>query len=345
MHARDLPWRRRQDPYSVWVSEVMLQQTQVKTVLPYFERWLRAFPNIQALAQATPTRVLKLWEGLGYYTRARNMHAAARLIVKEHAGQFPVTFSKVLALPGVGRYTAGAICSIAFNQPTPILDGNVIRVLTRRFGITTNPRERSTNKKLWQLAEELVVNAAKLPGKQNCSQLNQALMELGALVCTPRQPRCSICPLIRDCIAFRQNLIGKTPNLGTRPDTVARHFVAFVAQNDGRVMVRRPPNPLVKARLWEFPNLEVGASNAYLIESARQMFGPRLLSLRTLATIRHSITRYRITMEVVLVNSATSLVNCDRSARWYTLAKLKKLAFSSAHRKIVNLIAADLGEG
>ena len=323
----------------------MLQQTQVKTVLPYFERWLRTFPNIQVLANATPARVLKLWEGLGYYTRARNLHAAARIVVKEHTGKFPVTFSKVLALPGVGRYTAGAICSIAFNQPTPILDGNVIRVLTRLFGITTNPREKSTNKQLWQLAEQLVVNAAKLPGKQNCSQLNQALMELGALVCTPRQPRCSVCPLVKVCIAFRQDLVEKIPNLGARPETVARRFVAFVAQNDGRVLVRRPPNGLVKAHLWEFPNLEVANSNADLIESARQLLGSRPLSLHTLATIRHSITRYRITMEVFRVDSATPLVNRDRSARWYTLAKLKKLAFSSAHRKIVNLLAAELGTG
>jgi A/G-specific adenine glycosylase len=345
VHARDLPWRRWNDPYVVWVSEIMLQQTQVKTVVPYFERWLRAFPNIRVLAEATPARVLKLWEGLGYYTRARNLHAAARIVVKKHTGKFPATFSKILALPGVGRYTAGAICSIAFNQPTPILDGNVIRVLTRRFGITTNPREKSTNNKLWQLAEQLVVNAAILPGKQNCSQLNQALMELGALVCTPRQPRCSDCPLAKGCIAFRQDLVETIPNLGARPDITPRRFVAFVAQDDGRVLVRRRLNALVKARLWEFPNLEVANSNADLIESARELLGTRALSLHILATIRHSITRYRITMEVFRVDSATSLVNRDPSARWYTPAKLKKLTFSSAHRRIVNLLAAKLGQG
>jgi len=329
----------------VWVSEIMLQQTQVKTVLPYFERWLRAFPSIQVLADATPTRILKLWEGLGYYTRARNLHAAARIVVKEHTGKFPTTFSKVLALPGVGRYTAGAICSIAFNQPTPILDGNVIRVLTRLFGITTNPREKSTNKLLWHLAEQLVVNAGKLPGKRNCSQLNQALMELGALVCTPRQPRCPACPLVKVCLAFRQNLVEKIPNIGTRPETVARRFVAFVAQIDGRVLLRRPPNGLVKAPLWEFPNLEVTTSNADPIESARELLGSRTLRLHTLATIRHSITRYRITMEVFRVDLATPPVNGDDSTRWHTLAKLKDLAFSSAHRKIANLIGAELGQG
>src|SRR2546425_303209 len=176
-NARDLPWRRTRDPYAIWISEIMLQQTQVKTVIPYWQRWMRRLPDVRALARARPDAVLKLWEGLGYYLRARNLHQAARTIVDQHGGRFPEQFDEVLALPGIGRYTAGAICSIAFNQPTPVLDGNVIRVLTRWFGITTNPREKSTNKKLWELAEQLVVNAAKLPGKQNCSQLNQALME------------------------------------------------------------------------------------------------------------------------------------------------------------------------
>ena len=345
VHARDLPWRRRRDPYVVWVSEVMLQQTQVKTVLPYFQRWLRAFPNIRVLANATPARVLKLWEGLGYYTRARNLHAAARIVVKEHSGKFPVTFSKVLALPGVGRYTAGAICSIAFNHPTPILDGNVVRVLTRLFGITTNPRAKSTNKKLWQLAERLVVNAAKLPGKRNCSQLNQALMELGALVCTPRQPKCSVCPLVKVCIAFRKDCVEKIPKLSARPAAVARRFVAFVAQNDGRVLVRRSSNALVKAHLWEFPNLEVASSKTDLIESAIELLGLAPSSLRILTTIRHSITRYRITMEVFHIDSATLPVDRDHSARWCKLATLKKLAFPSAHRKIVNFLAAEGRQG
>src|SRR6266404_472584 len=144
-HARDLPWRRTRDPYAIWISEIMLQQTQVKTVLPYWEHWMRELPTIASLAKAKPEKLLKLWEGLGYYRRVRNLHDAARLIVKQQAGQFPQHFEEVLALPGVGRYTAGATCSIAFNQPTPILDGNVIRVLTRAFGIAGNPKEKKTN--------------------------------------------------------------------------------------------------------------------------------------------------------------------------------------------------------
>ena len=158
-NARDLPWRRTRDPYAIWVSEIMLQQTQVKTVIPYWKRWMRKLPSIEAVAKARSDKIHKLWEGLGYYTRARNLQKAAKQILEKHNGKFPDIFDDVLALPGIGRYTAGAICSIAFNQPTPILDGNVIRVLTRVYGIGENPHEKKTNARLWQLAEELVVFA------------------------------------------------------------------------------------------------------------------------------------------------------------------------------------------
>src|SRR5208282_5376629 len=188
-NARDLPWRRTRDPYAIWVSEIMLQQTQVKTVMPYWKRWMRELPTIKAVADASPDKIHKLWEGLGYYTRARNLQKAAQQIVARHGGRFPQNFDDVLALPGIGRYTAGAICSIAFNQPVPILDGNVIRVLTRIFGITENPKEKQTNARLWKLAEELVSrakNAKAATGKissrtsrpsreiNSCSFLNQS---------------------------------------------------------------------------------------------------------------------------------------------------------------------------
>ena len=159
--ARDLPWRRTRDPYAIWVSEIMLQQTQVKTVMPYWERWMRQLPTIKSLARAKPAKIHKLWEGLGYYTRVRNMQKAAQQIIAEHDGQFPQTFDAILALSGIGPYTAGAIASIAFNQPTPILDGNVIRVLTRLHGISKDPREKKTNALLWNFAEELVQHATR----------------------------------------------------------------------------------------------------------------------------------------------------------------------------------------
>ena len=158
-NTRDLPWRRTRDPYAVWVSEIMLQQTQVKTVIPYWERWMQALPTVAAAAQAPSDQIHKLWEGLGYYTRVRNLQKAAQVIVTQHGGRFPEDYEAVLELPGIGRYTAGAICSIAFNQPAPILDGNVIRVLTRVFGIAENPKEKATNARLWELAAALVSQA------------------------------------------------------------------------------------------------------------------------------------------------------------------------------------------
>jgi A/G-specific adenine glycosylase len=234
-NARDLPWRRARDPYAIWVSEIMLQQTQVKTVIPYWERWLRELPTIGSLANASADKIHKLWEGLGYYTRVRNLQKAAQQIVAEHAGQFPQSFDAVLALPGIGRYTAGAICSIAFNQPTPILDGNVIRVLTRIHGIKADPREKQTNARLWQLAEELVHHASRITHHASpCSHLNQSLMELGALICTPRSPNCAACPAQKLCVARKCNLQDQLPKLGKREAATERQFVAFVVKENGK---------------------------------------------------------------------------------------------------------------
>jgi A/G-specific adenine glycosylase len=249
--ARDLPWRRTGDPYAIWVSEVMLQQTQVKTVLPFWERWMRALPNIEALAKARAQRIHKLWEGLGYYTRVRNMHKAAQVILESHGGKFPQEFEAVLALPGIGRYTAGAICSIAFNQPTPILDGNVIRVLSRVFGIEGDPRGKVTNAKLWALAGDLAREAASTVRRSrneaskrttnSVSHFNQSLMELGALICTPRRPQCGICPVAKGCVARRERRVDELPNLPPRAPATARRFVAFVTQNRGRSMPKKKP--------------------------------------------------------------------------------------------------------
>src|ERR1035438_6680659 len=186
-HHRQLPWRATRDPYRIWVSEIMLQQTRVETVLPYYARWLRAFPTVHALAQAKDDRVLKLWEGLGYYSRARNLHRAARIVVREYDGKLPRTANGLRQLPGIGRYTAGAIASIAFGERVPLVDGNVARVFARIFAITTNVKAPRTMDKLWQLAEQLIPD--RDPG-----DFNQALMELGALVCTPKNPRCDAWP-------------------------------------------------------------------------------------------------------------------------------------------------------
>jgi A/G-specific adenine glycosylase len=346
-NARDLPWRRTRDPYAIWVSEIMLQQTQVKTVVPYWERWLRELPSIKSLAAATPAKIHKLWEGLGYYTRVRNLQKAAQFILAEHAGKFPEHFDDVLELPGIGRYTAGAICSIAFNQPRPILDGNVIRVLTRIFGIAENPREKKTNAQLWQLAHDLVNHASRftlqvsrIPHPTPCSHLNQSLMELGALICTPRQPQCDRCPVSRHCDARLQNRIEQLPNLGERIVATRRRFAAFVLRDKGRLLVRQRPGGVVNAHLWEFPNVELTGPHADLQQAVKSALGFSPRQLEPVCTIRHSITRYRITLDAFAIRE-TPDANRDRiEGSWLAPFELEKLSFPSAHKKILTALTA-----
>jgi A/G-specific adenine glycosylase len=367
-HARDLPWRRTRDPYAIWVSEIMLQQTQVKTVIPFWNRWLRELPTIEAAAKAPSEKIHKLWEGLGYYTRVRNLQKAAQQIVAQHrsgvsaerrkldeikkcgflpkAATFPKSFDDVLALPGIGRYTAGAICSIAFNQPTPILDGNVIRVLTRIFGIAENPKEKQTNARLWQLAEELVGRAkdakdkkTSLPSRSSrdinsCSDLNQSLMELGALICTPRNPQCLICPVKKICVAFAENRTEELPNLGKREAATARTFFAFVIERDRKFLVQQRPAGIVNAHLWEFPNFETNREKKDAKEFFDSAFAFKAAKFQPLGTIKHSITRYRMTLEafhVRLKNSPKKLAGI-----WLSPKEFDSLAFSSAHKKLAS---------
>ena len=276
----------------------MLQQTQVKTVIPYWERWMRELPDIQSLARASEQKVLKLWEGLGYYTRARNLQRAAQSL---NGDAFPTRFDDVLALPGIGRYTAGAICSIAFDQPTPILDGNVRRVLSRLF---------ATHKDLWELAQELV---AKTP---SCGAFNQALMELGAVICTPREPRCGECPVTPHCLGRKLGRVADFPSKPKRADPTQRRFAVFVYHNKGRYLVRQRPADVVNGRLWEFPNVEV--------KKKASPKGTRLCSFQ------HTITRYRNSVDAFLVEQKPNL-----AGKWLSLARLDQLPFSSAHRKIL----------
>jgi A/G-specific adenine glycosylase len=353
-HARDLPWRKTRDPYAVWVSEIMLQQTQVKTVLGYWERWMHSLPDIRSLATAPPEKIHKLWEGLGYYTRVRNLQKAAQIILRKHSGQFPEDFAEVLELPGIGRYTAGAICSIAFNQPTPILDGNVMRVLARVFAIGGDPRDRTTNAQLWNLADELVsqasgmirhkplASAKRLAKKRSgggdsgpgaCSRLNQALMEIGALICTPKQPRCCQCPVASHCLALQQGRVNELPQRRAGPRATPRRFAAFVTRHQGKVFVRQRPAGIVNAHLWEFPNVEVQLGDKDVRQAARKLLGSNGGKLEPLCQIRHSITRYRISLEVFGITGPTRVIRSN--GKWLAPAALARLPFCSAHKKIL----------
>jgi A/G-specific adenine glycosylase len=325
-NARDLPWRKTRDPYAVWISEIMLQQTQVKTVIPYYEHWMLALPTIRDFAKARPERVLKLWEGLGYYRRVRLAQETARLIMEKQAGQFPKSFEEILALPGVGRYTAGAICSIAFDQPAPILDGNVIRVLSRLFGIAGDPRSKTVNERLWCAAEGLV-KASGAP-----SRFNQGMMELGALLCLPRQPKCPICPLRNDCFALRQKRVEDFPTPASRAAVTQRRFIALVVKNGERLLVHRRPAGVVNAGLWEFPNFEV-AINAKELKDLVAPF--RIAGRSPFFSVRHSITRYRITLEAYRAQLTAQSFLAESESAWKTPAELGKLPFTSAHRKVM----------
>jgi A/G-specific adenine glycosylase len=235
----------------------------------------------------------------------------------------------VLALPGIGPYTAGAICSIAFNQPTPILDGNVIRVLARVFGIAGNPRDRLINRRLWEIARQLV-SATK-----HCSSVNQSLMELGALICVPKQPKCHICPVIDQCSAHVDNRVHQLPTVVPRRRPTQRRFAAFVLERKNRFLIRQRPRGVVNAHLWEFPNVETTSKRQSAKESAQNLFKIPINRLHRILTVRHSITRYRITMEVWRVNEADANNCAPIEGRWFNLKKLISLPFASAHKRVL----------
>lgn len=342
--ARPLPWRAAKDPYAIWISEVMLQQTQVKTVIPYWQHWMRQLPDVRALAGAPTARVLKLWEGLGYYTRARNLQKAAQAIMEQHGGVFPAEFSALLELPGIGRYTAGAIASIAFNQPAPVLDGNVMRVLCRLHGFAGNPRGSDLNRRLWALAGEMVGTAAKTGRSNVCGNLNQALMELGATVCTPREPRCAACPLRKRCRAEKLKLAGRIPALPPRKASVPRTFAAIVLERDGSFLVRQRREEGVNQLLWEWPNFETGSGQAPVAPQAVfERLGLRVKNLSPFLTIRHSIMHYRMELRAYRATLRRGASPPNVGCQWISAGRLAELAFPSAHRRVVQAIVAKPG--
>jgi A/G-specific adenine glycosylase len=263
-NQRPLPWRLSYEPYQVWVSEVMLQQTQVETALPYYERFIREFPSVAHLARADEQRVLTLWAGLGYYSRARNLMAAARKVMEQHSGKIPCDYEELMQLPGVGQYMAGAILSIAFNAPYPVVDGNVRRVLSRVYGwIDDNP------KVLWAAASRIVREAEP-------RLVNQALMELGAKVCSFKSPRCLICPVQGSCVAFRAGMQDKIPPVKKRPATVHVHLFAVVHSRDDRYLMKEAEG------MWEFPMFSELPPGDF----------------RKVGACRHSITHHRLDVSV-----------------------------------------------
>ena len=351
-HGRELPWRNCRDPYKVWISEIMLQQTTVVTVKPYFERFLKRFPNVAKLAAANEEDVLRLWEGLGYYSRARNLRKAAQAIVA-NGGKFPATIEALLNLPGIGRYTAGAIVSFAFDRPAPILEANTLRLYCRLLGFRDDPRSTSGQRALWSFAEKLV--AEKSPG-----EFNQALMDLGATVCTPTDPRCDECPVASCCRALAEQAQTEIPAPKRRPEITETREAYVAIESAGRYLIYRRPEGQRWAGLWDFPRFELPASvvaTAFLGRRSRPRkagttgerrllerriateFGPRVTITERLTQLKHSVTRFRITLDCWLAESNGDVgLTTPHPTAWVTPSEFTRYPFSTTGRQFAEAL-------
>jgi A/G-specific adenine glycosylase len=331
-HRRDLPWRRDQDPYRVWVSEVMLQQTTVKVVTPYFEAFLQRFPTLPALAAAPEDAVVAAWSGLGYYHRARNLHRGARHVRDQHAGRFPRTLEAALAVPGVGLYTASAVLSIAYGVPLPVVDGNVRRVLSRLFALR-GPRWRKDGP-FYNRAQELLSTDA--PG-----DWNQAVMELGATVCTPRQPSCPACPLRSECKALALGIADRLPEGKARRAPVAVTVAAALVEIEGRILLVRRAAGRLMGGMWEVPQTSLESRGLEdLVPELRERHQLEVRPGRLRASARHAITFRRIRVEAYEARLARQPPDDPERYAWVLPDDLSGFAVSSLTRKVVRALAA-----
>lgn len=331
---RDLPWRLSEDPYAVWISEVMLQQTQVSVVIPYFERWMIRFPTIKSLAEAPLDEVIKCWEGLGYYSRARNLHAGAQYVLGHFAGQLPSDPDQLKQIKGLGPYTIGAIRSFAFHQKTSAVDGNVLRVLSRYFMIKDDLSKPSTVNKLRGIAEAI------LPDEESWV-VNEGIIELGAIICG-RKPRCKECPLKGSCLSYAHGVQDQVPYKSAKIKTELLYRAVPVIISNGLWLVNRGEKGKVMSDLHEFPFFETdknGVSPEALMIEVRERFGLESRILCELPEVSHSFTRYQVRLTPVLLSCPQPAA--VEALSWKNSEELRKLAFSSGHRRIFQM-AADL---
>ena len=336
---RDLPWRKNRDPYRVWLSEIMLQQTQVAAVVGYFERFTKAFPTVADLAAASEHDVLRLWEGLGYYRRARQLHKAAQTIVADHGGVFPSEPDAVRNLPGIGRYTAGAILSIAFNRREPILEANTVRLLSRLLVYRGDPLSRAGQQLLWRFAEHLV--PADEPGL-----FNQALMELGALVCTPRSPKCEACPATKLCPTRRLGLQAEIPRpKAKRTFEAVREAAVLLARADGRFLIVQSAAGERWGGLWDFPRYAIDAEQpagavAELQTKLKATLGLEAQIGNVRTTLKHGVTRFRITLDAydATLRAGRLKVQGFAEARWVRRSELAEFPLNVTARRLTRLV-------
>jgi A/G-specific adenine glycosylase len=348
---RDLPWRHTKDPYKIWLSEIMLQQTRVAAVIPYYEHFLERFPNVYALAEAPEEEVLRLWSGLGYYSRARNLQKAARQIVAEHCGSFPKRREQMLDLAGIGDYTASAIASIAFQEKSAVLDGNVARVLSRLGAIRGDLRET----KKWQLLQD---EADRLLDPSAPGDWNQAMMELGAMICTPRAPQCLLCPVAAHCEARKKGIAEELPETCKKREAVDVVLASLVVANSrGETLLLPPPQqknnkdqadhvPTLVSNLWHFPTVSAnGDLTKATMHAWKEFFPARTLGpseIRRLSPVRHSVTYRKVTVHPFLIRVAR--LPKIRGARTVAMESVTKLAISNLTRKIAKRGLAALKE-
>ncbi|MBT3338261.1 MAG: A/G-specific adenine glycosylase [Anaerolineae bacterium] len=331
-NKRSLPWRDHPDPYAVWISEIMLQQTRVDTVIPYFERWMAKFPTVEVLARADEQAVLNLWEGLGYYSRARNLHRAAKLLVEEHDAQLPEDTKNLMKLPGIGRYTAAAISSMAFGHDAAALDGNIRRVYARIFNVEEALGTTQAEKIFWSLAEDY------LP-KGDAGDYNQALMDLGATICMPRNPLCESCPISQDCEAYQLDIQDMRPVPKVKKAVPHHVHTAAVIVEDGRVLLAQRPSKGLLGGMWEFPNGRVDGDPAEgLADVIDKGFKLNVEIMNLLVEVRHAYTHFKVTEYVFrckLIRSSQKV-----NLRWVSLDELDDYPMGKIDRQIARKLSS-----
>ena len=330
--GRDLPWRKTADPYAIWVSEIMLQQTQVITVIPYYQKFLKSFPTVRHLARASLSNVLKVWEGLGYYSRARNLHSASQIVLNHFRGILPNHLKDLLKLPGIGRSTAGAILSFAFHKDAPILDANARRVISRLFAVSDNPTTIKTDDLLWKLSESLLPEGYSNP-------FNQALMDLGSMLCTVKHPDCTRCPLRNACKARSSRKPEDYPSKRIRKTIPHVESVSAVIRRDGKVLLRQRPASGLLGGLWEFPNWKMEEKQrsrlrVRLENHIKKDFGITADVKEPIGTFKQTFSHFKLTLQVYHCQST----NGRGKGKWVSVKNLHLFPMSRIHRKIAGKI-------
>ncbi len=338
INQRELPWRRTYDPYQVWISEIMLQQTQMDRGVDYFKRWIKKYPDVYHLHSASEQELFKSWEGLGYYSRVRNIRKCAELLVREYGGRLPKTVDKLQKLPGIGPYTAGAISSIGYNQTVPVVDGNIGRIFARYFNIEEQLKLPKVKKQLWQQADELVPEG-------RAREFNQALMELGALICTPRKPNCEGCPIKEECFAYRFDAAHARPVKGDKVVIVPIYMATGVLLHDGKVFIQQRLDEDIWGGLWEFPGGSIERDETpeeTVVREFEEETGFEVKLEKKITTAIHHYTRYKVTLHGYFcrLEQADQLpaLTSAQDYRWVEPKELDLYGFPSGHRKLINYL-------